>query len=108
MKQEFRQLHNKMLQDIQRTMEADLGESQKADSCFWIAIDYWDKLRAIVKQSGFSDDNDEINFFRNVKPRFTCHIEYMRLLSQAMLFVPAGKEDAINYWTREIERYKEF
>ena len=50
----------------------------------------------------------KINFFRNVKPRFTCHIEYMRLLSQAMLFVPAGKEDAINYWTREIERYKEF
>ena len=50
----------------------------------------------------------EIVFFRNVKPRFTCHIEYMMLLSEALLNVPAASQDVINYWTREMNRVKGF
>ena len=108
MKQEFRLLHNKMLQDLRTTMELELDERQKAESGYIIAKGYWDKLKEIIKTRGLNNEKEEIDFFRNVKPRFTCHIEYMILLNAALLNVPSDTQDVINYWTREMNRVKDF
>ena len=108
MKKEFRIIHNEMLENIQRTMKSGSPESQRADSCCWITVDYWNKLKIVLKKRGFKDDKDEIDFFRNVKPRFTSYIEYMMLLREALYSVPAEINNATDYWTKEIDRFKLF
>jgi hypothetical protein len=97
-----------MLQDIQKTMQSESGEWDKAESCYWIANNYWEKLKVMIKEQGFKDDNDEINFFRNVKPRFTSHIEYMMMIAEALLFAPAERKDAIDFWRGQASRVKKF
>ena len=108
MKQEFRRLYKEMLQDIHRCMQLELSERERVDGCFWIARNYWDKLKAILKMRGFKDENDEIDFFRNVKPRFTCYIEYYVILTEALVCVPISKDAAVSYWKEEVNRVKRF
>ena len=97
-----------MLENIQWTMESGLPESQRVDSCCRITVDYWNKLKMVLKERGFKDDKDEIDFFRNVRRRFTSYIEYMMLLREALFSVPAEIKNAIDYWTKEIDRFKRF
>ena len=108
MKQEFRNLHNDMLKDLEKAMKLELPERGKVESCFWIAHNYWNKLKEFLNRRSFKDDHDEIEFFRNVKPRFTSYIEYMVLLSQALTCIPTEKDAEISYWKEEVERFKRF
>lgn len=128
MKPCYESLYRDMLQDIERCQQLDHPEKDNAESCFWIAKNYWDKLKEIVKLKGFKDDSEEIEFFREVKPQFTVYIEYFIILSEALQFEPSMivasdrlyKGDTkearqlsivagiVDYWELEGERYKRF
>jgi hypothetical protein len=97
-----------MLQDIERCMQLELPERENAESCFWIANNYWDKLKEVMKRKPFRDESEEIEFFRNVKPQFTCYIEYFVILSEALMFIPAERLCAVDYWEDELKRFKRF
>jgi hypothetical protein len=94
-------------------MQLDLPETERVESSFWIASNYWDKLKAMMKGRDkkvieFKDDNEEIDFFRNVKPRFTCHIEYYAILSEALQFVPKDQKAVTHFWKEEYKRFGRF
>src|SRR5258706_10983810 len=108
MKQEYQLLHQEMLKDIQRCLQLDLPESENVEACFWIASDYWDKLKERIKNGIFNDEGDEIDFFRNVKPQFTSWMEYFMILSEGLLFVPEERLCAITYWEEEMKRFKRY
>ncbi|HVT87043.1 MAG TPA: RteC domain-containing protein [Chitinophagaceae bacterium] len=97
-----------MIHDIVRCMQLELPESERVESCFWIANNYWDKLKAMMKRTKFKDDSEEVDFFRNVKPRFTCHIEYYAILSEALQFVPKDQKAVIHFWKEEHKRFARF
>jgi hypothetical protein len=106
MKPEYEPLYQDMLQDIERCLQLELPEKERIENCFWIAINYWEKLKDAVKCKGFKGEKDEIDFFRNVKPHFTSEIDYYVLLSEGLLFVPKLRESAIEYWADESRRFK--
>jgi len=108
MKKEVKHLYNNMLKDFEQVNELERGEYQKNESSFWIANDYWGKLKLIVKERGFKDEDDEMDFFRNVKPRFTSYIEYIMLVSQALRVVPVEEKNQISFWKEEGNRLKKF
>jgi len=108
MKTEYKLLHLEMLQDMDRCLQLELPERERAESCFWIASNYWEKLKELMQGRTFKDDNEEIDFFRNVKPEFTSWMEYFVILSEALLFVPVEKLTAIAYWEEESVRFKRF
>jgi hypothetical protein len=108
MKEQFLQLHNDMLTEINSCMKSDLPETEKVESCFWIASEYWDLLKKKLAEIRFKNDNEEIDFFRNVKPQFTGYIEYFTILAQAILFLPMQKQELMAYWEYETQRYKRF
>ena len=108
MTQDFRLLYNEMSQKIQKTFELELKENQKAELGYIAAIDCWDKVKETLKHRGFKDDSDEINYFRNIKPRFFSWIEYMILLKEALLYAPSEASGAIIFWKWELNRFKSF
>jgi hypothetical protein len=134
MKEKYKILHRLMIYDIVRCMQLELPETERVESCFWIASNYWDKLKAMMKGRNskiieFKDDSEEVDFFRNVKPKFTCHIEYYAILSEALQFVPAPSElrsqpshglvapkggetiphkSVIEFWKEEYKRFGRF
>ncbi len=108
MKQEYELLHKELLQDIERCMSLELPEKERAESCFWIANNYWDKLKGLLKAKVFEDEYDEIDFFRNVKPQFTHYIEYFVILTEALMFVPRENLSALIFWDGEMKRFKRF
>ena len=127
MKEEYKLLHREMIHDIVRCMQLELPEEERVESCFWIANNYWEKLKEIIKDktspSGslsegeggfcfFESETDEIEFFRNVKPHFTCHIEYYAILSEALQFVPkpstSSDQEVVDFWKEESKRFERF
>ncbi len=128
MKQEYELLYNDMLRDIERCLQLPHPEKENAERCFWIGKKYWGKLKDVVKEKGFKEASQEIEFFRDVKPQFTFHIEYFVILSEALRFAPkltpvpdevagclksevweaATKRGIIDYWENEGKRFKRF
>jgi hypothetical protein len=108
MKEKYKILHRLMIHDIVRCMQLDLPETERVESSFWIANNYWDKLKAMMKRHEYKDDCEEVDFFRNVKPRFTCHIEYYAILSEALQFVPKDPKAVILFWKEEYKRFGRF
>jgi len=59
-----------------------------AECCFQSCIKYWDILRGEVATYTFPDEDEEVNFFKNIKPLFTSQAEYYTLLYHAEMFKP--------------------
>ncbi len=93
---------------IDRCLQLDLPESERVESCCWIAHNYWQKLKELIKDREFKDESEEIDFFRNVKPQFTFYAEYFVILSEALMFVPKDIPSAIDYWQGEEKRFNRF
>lgn len=108
MKQEYQLLYQEMLQEIERCIQLNLPEMERVESCFWIAQEYWEKLKSIIKQKDFNSDQEEIDFFREVKPQFTCYMEYFIILAESVKFVPMQINDAIEFWEQELQRVSRF
>ena len=108
MQQEYKLLYKDLRQDIERCMDLELDEKDRIVFCFWIATNYWKRLKTYLENKVFKDADEEIHFFRVVKPQFTHHIEYFLILSEATLFVPDELKHAVEYWEKELRRYRRF
>lgn len=108
MRNEYHLLHKDMLQHLSICMEDEGSELKKIAGCFWIVNRYWEKLKESKRGKEFGCEEEEIHFFKEVKPEFTYLIEYYCILSEALLFVPEESERVIEYWATEGMRYKRF
>ena len=108
MKAQYDQLYEEMIAEISWCQQVQMPETENVASCFWVAKNYWEELKKKIKGRRFKSEVQEINFFKNIKPKFTAQIQYFATLSEALLFVPADKEYQLSYWQKEMERYKWF
>lgn len=108
MKQNWEKLYADMLSDLNRCQALQLPEAEIAECCCRIAMNYWLKVKEMFKDSVNYDEEEEINFFKYVKPRFTSHIEYNLVISQAILFLPTETEALVTYWEEETKKYQRF
>jgi hypothetical protein len=108
MNDKYQMLYSEMLKDIERSQGVALPEEDRVASGFWIAHNYWERLKSLMANSSFKDDAEEIDFFRNVKPQFTSPIEYFTILSEALVCVPRTNLTAFNFWDGESKRYDRY
>jgi hypothetical protein len=113
----YQLLHTDMLADISRCLDLDHPEKENVESCFWIAMNYWERLQAMCDSVRFRNDATEILFYRSVKPQFASYIEYFSCLSEGLMFEPPwiplpegleGKISAIDWrrtWQHGINEY---
>lgn len=113
MDKEFAKLYQRFLLDTDTSKLEGLTEYEAVEQGFWKAMDYWEFLKDYLRANVFQNDEEEIAFFRNVKPLFTSYIQYFVLLSEAIHFAPgAGPTDSneliIVYWKQEINRCERY
>lgn len=65
-----------------------------------------DVSRAVV--AGFESEEQEIDFFKRIKPLFTGYGEFYSILYSAELFVPESAEDALQFRRDELSRSLQF
>lgn len=97
-----------MLKSDLESCAQNLPYKQSIENCFLIAGNYWSELKATVAEYKFQTEEDEIEFFKKVKPLFTSELEYYSLLYHAILFCPYDQEGERKFWERECKRLEEF
>lgn len=97
-----------MLTDIDKCWQTGKPDKVKAENSFWVTHNYCNKIKELVSQNLFLSDQEEIDFFRNVKPRFTCFLDYYVILSESLMFVPVEPQSALDFWNEESKRFERF
>ena len=108
MKAHYLQLFNALLDELDQCATSSLHERKQFEQSFWISRTYNKKLIALLGECPFLNEMDEIDFFRNVKPRFTCFTEFFTIASESLLCVPDSPQRAIAFWNDELKRYVRF
>lgn len=106
MKVEVREIYLKMISAITQADELDLSEKALAEKKLLICFFSWEGVKALGKN--FNTSEEEIDFFRNTKPAFTCLIDYYSLVKEALLHAPADSTLKWAYWNKELGRYARF
>jgi hypothetical protein len=85
------------------------GSCKKSiEECFIIAGNCWLQLRAAIAEYTFGSEEEEILFFKTIKPLFTSELEYYSLLYHTLLFCPFDPERQKQFWERESKRLQDF
>jgi hypothetical protein len=110
MKETYQHLYNGMLVAIEKCNVVFNSELEIAEECFWRAMEHWEKLKHMIGKEDFTNEKEEIDFFKNVKPKFTCQIEYYIKISRALLFIPefTSKTCLLEFWKDESRLFQQF
>ena len=109
MKQQIQSIYRQLRADVDVCRQQDMPELERIECCFRTASVYWVNMREELSQYRFTTEEEEIDFFRNIKPLFTSQIEFYTLIYQGMLFKP--KEDPVKiaaFWAGESARLNRF
>lgn len=106
MRAEYKKLYHDLLVDI--ILEQQQDKLQMAGRCFTIACKYWQLLKDTIELNFFDKENEEIDFFKNVKPKFTGQIQYYKMLGEILMFVPGDEEKQIDFWKLEEMKFPIF
>ncbi|HMU44471.1 MAG TPA: RteC domain-containing protein [Ignavibacteriaceae bacterium] len=101
------QLYDEMLTAISDKQKQP-NKTDLVESCFWIASKYWGMVKKSIDDIFFTSQVNEINFFRNLKPKFTSQIQYYSMIAEVSLFVPENAEIQMEFWRDELKRYRRF
>jgi hypothetical protein len=109
MSPEYQQYYQDLLTAFHTHENANPAEPGLVEACFKSSLDHWGKVCKLVRTNGFKDCNDEIRFFRDVKPAFAAFIEYYTYRYHALLFAPVSDVAAtMRFWRWEERKMKRF
>lgn len=88
---------------------SDRSEMELIESCFKASLEVWGRLQREIKRQEFETAEDEIYFFRKIKPRIMAHIEYYTCRYHALLFRPTDDaEELTRFWNWELRKIDKF
>jgi hypothetical protein len=111
MKEEYRQLYEKMLFEMEDCGKRYATEKEQIECCFQTCERNWNALLKLFNHRQFRTVSDEIWFFKTVKPAFTGLLEYFALVYKAALFHPetgSDLQDIHNFWRKELHQAEKF
>lgn len=97
---------DKRLSEINST-EINVLEMLKASSS--VILQVMSMLKDYIINYKFSSQVDEINFFKNIKPRFLSQLFYFRKAFEMQSNLPFGSiEDEKNFYLKELKKINEY
>ena len=67
------------------------------------------RLKNFIASYNFIDINDEINFFKNIKPEFSSKLIFYQKAYKLQLYLPIGHvQDIKNYYLKELQKISEY
>lgn len=100
--------YRQMKKELTQSQKSNASFERKVESCFAIAYRFWATIKRKVSKYQFENDDEEIEFFKIVKPKFTSEIEFYTLLYHCVLFQPTEPFSAVNFWKLEFSRLQKF
>lgn len=71
--------------------------------------DVFDRLKAFVSHYAFGDEQEEITFFKETKPRIFCHLLYYRKVYNIEMNRPMGSDqEQVRYLNCELEQIRQY
>jgi hypothetical protein len=107
MKQTLLLLHKEMEEAIDR-LGNRTTETAITEQCYQIATDYWRRAKHEIRQTGFPDDAAEIEFFKNIKVKFTGLLEFYLLLYRYQVHAGGGTALLEQFRQEETLRTRKF
>jgi RteC protein len=109
MKPAWKKLYDSMKQELKSCWERHADEKTAIEQCFQISAQYWSIIESDVKENYFSSVDEEIDFYKHVKPLFVSEIRYHNMLYHAALFKPPSElVETKEFWAREKQRLEKF
>jgi len=103
-----REAFNRLLGEISENLESDLPEEEQLQNCFSSAMRNYESVKRHAIENGFADEEEGVVFFREVKPKFTCFIEFFVTAGEALRFANSETNDSLSFWKEEAEKYSRF
>jgi RteC protein len=88
-----------------QSQELGIGGIEK---CLLAAGNHWAKIKVALLSYEFESIEEEVWFFKVVKPQFTSELEYYGLLYHSALFCPPELKAQRKFWIKESKRLEEF
>jgi len=107
MPEEYQLLYSNLLSELIIHQQLPV-EIDRVTACFWTSRQHWKKLMRQIGEPVFDNTEKEIIFFKYVKPRFTSHIEYYTLLSDALMAAVDARKEPVTFWEGEARRFNLF
>jgi hypothetical protein len=101
-------LYHYLQKELTLCKKRKLAFEKEVECCFRVSDKYKRCLVEEFKKYEFKTDEEEIEFFKMWKPRFTSEIEYYNLIYHSLLFQPLEIESAFYFWRREYGRLNIF
>jgi hypothetical protein len=104
----YLELFDKLLIGIEQRMKMHLPDADRFQNCFWTAIQHYKELKQQVLEKGFANDLEEIEFFKEIKPKFTSYIEFFVICTESLWYTNNYGDCSSMFWKAEAERYTRF
>ncbi|WDF67043.1 RteC domain-containing protein [Sphingobacterium oryzagri] len=101
--QKIQQIYQQMIIDvalINEQMDTSTLSLEKSLGC---TVDALEKVRQMIESDGFKDDDEEIYFFKHIKPKFQSWYVYTKELHYLIVATPSGPTEILKqYYMNEI------
>lgn len=101
LQQQWSRLYKKMLQQIEDHETIITDEKKWIEWGFRISARTWFGIQQEADNYVFDGQQEEITFYKVVKPRFIALIDYFTLLYKSVLFQPENLQGNLEYWQHE-------
>jgi RteC protein len=109
MSPDYQEYHHQLLTATSLFQDSGRSDMEKIEACFKCSLDYWGKIKQLVKKHAFQTPEEEIHFFKKVKPLFTARIEYYTHRYHALLFMPVNDAPELGrFWKWELRKIERF
>ena len=106
------QIYSNLLKELSKELDDcwrnDLPEVKRFENCFWIADKFCKNIERQVLQKGFANEDEEIRFFKEIKPQFAALVEFFVIATEALWFVGSEVVCSKAFWKEETDKYKRF
>lgn len=102
MKQFTQELHSKLLKSIQKVSMVSPNNIQRVQHAYREAEKIMNELKAFINSYSFSNKEEEILFFKTIKPKFTRELIYYAELVKIEMFRPAGSLETQQSYNKKI------
>jgi hypothetical protein len=86
----------------------DTDEKKWIEWGFSITTKAWLSVQEMLDNYQFVDQQEEINFYKTLKPKFIGLMDFFTLLYRSALFQPEDTSDKKEYWKSELTTCKNF
>lgn len=102
-------MYHSLSEELLRHQQAHHSFQREVEACFGSCYHYWSLVAEKMAAYSFTSLDEEILFFRTIKPLFVALIEYYQFLYHSLLFQPESKPALLAvFWEREASRLPVF